>query len=188
MMMRYWFIVVVFHFSLLIVAQKIAPINRDIVLTYDDSTVITQVLIKNLDTKTSYPLMYNWYFKETIGKSQNGYFGNLLHGNYLAYDLRKRLMRSGSFSYGLKNGVWKSWYPSGLLKSSEEWKKGLLNGAYTNYTPEGKVSLSATYKEGLLTGKYYLYQGDSCIVRKYVAGKEKIHKPTIFSRWFSRWF
>lgn len=166
-------------FSISITAQKSAPIDREIVLTFEDSTVVAHILIKKPEIKITYPQVYYWCFKETLGQSQSGYHGNLLNGKYVVYDIKKRLVREGHFLNGLKHGVWKSWYPSGVLKANEIWKNGLQEGDFVNYAPTGKVSQTATYKKGLLTGELVTCEGDSKTVRKFVNGKEKIKKVRV---------
>jgi antitoxin component YwqK of YwqJK toxin-antitoxin module len=169
-------------------AQKLANnkqnSTREVELIYTDSTIVAGIYTKQEKIKTKYPLMYNWYFQEKLGQSQGDYWGYLLHGSYCVYDKKNRLIRKGDFKFGLKNGSWKSWYLNGILRINEAWENGMAQGCWNYYSPAGKLIKTVEYKKGQLSGKTIIYQGDSCIVRNYADGKEKIASKTK-KKWFS---
>ena len=113
---------------------------REIVLSNSDSTVTFYILIKNNskhDLKNN--VNYYWYVPETINKNKGGFAGNLLHGEYIVADNKNRLVTNGSFSEGLKNGIWKTWWDNGELRSSVEWKDGMEDGTANYYDKNGNL-------------------------------------------------
>jgi len=157
-------------------AQKVKTPNKttEIELITDDSTMIIQVYKGNNVINTQYPLYYYWYNKGKLGKTQDGYAGNLLHGKTLVYNKKHILIRSESYEYGLPTGSWKCWYTDGTLRYSQEWKKGLPNGNWNFYSAKGQLQRSMHYNKGFLSGKYIEYIGDSCVVKQYAKGIEKV--------------
>lgn len=177
MYQRVWSLLFLMSFAFIAQAQINSPLVRDVEMSFDDSTVVAHIYTKAYKKATLYPLMYYWYYQDKLGQSQNGFLGYLLHNDYCVYDKKMRLIRKGNFVYGLKDGLWKSWYTNGILRVNEEWKKGLPNGTWNYYSSDGKIIKTINYNKGVLSGKYIVYQGDSCIIHNYTRGKEKISKP-----------
>ena len=71
-------------------------------------------------------LSYYWYNANHIHKTQGGFSGKLLNGQYNEYYLNKNLKEQGLFKKGLKAGVWKSWKEDGTLIHSTNWNKGVI--------------------------------------------------------------
>jgi len=51
---------------------------------------------------------------------------------------------------GLKQGVWKSYYPNGSIKIEESYKNDLLTGVYKEYTEDGNIKILLQYAKGML--------------------------------------
>jgi antitoxin component YwqK of YwqJK toxin-antitoxin module len=51
---------------------------------------------------------------------------------------------------GLKQGVWKTFYPNGSLKSEIDYMDDLINGTYKEYDEEGNIKVLLQYAKGLL--------------------------------------
>lgn len=71
---------------------------------------------------------------------------------------------------GQPNGKWLSFYPSGHLKSIENWKKGKLDGKYILYRENGEKYLETRYTKGLDNGNYKVFYSDG---KLRIAGKLK---------------
>jgi antitoxin component YwqK of YwqJK toxin-antitoxin module len=54
---------------------------------------------------------------------------------------------------GLKQGIWKTFYENGRLKTEAYYTDNLLNGAYKEYNENGNVSLLLQYQRGALIEK-----------------------------------
>jgi antitoxin component YwqK of YwqJK toxin-antitoxin module len=126
------------------------PMLREIVVSYDDSLVRANILIRNENITTSNQLMYYWYNQNRISKNMGGFAGALLHGPYLVYNKDKNLITQGSFDKGLMNGVWKYWDTNGIIEKSVEYKNGLLDGDYKIYDMHGELLEIHKYKAGKL--------------------------------------
>ena len=61
---------------------------------------------------------------------------------------RERLNRIDA--QGLKQGVWKTFYPNGRIKSEINYKDDLITGAYKEYDENGNVSMLLQYAKGVL--------------------------------------
>ncbi|MBN1790863.1 MAG: toxin-antitoxin system YwqK family antitoxin [Bacteroidales bacterium] len=61
---------------------------------------------------------------------------------------RERINRSDE--QGLKQGVWKSYYPNGRIRSEVNYRDGLLNGPFKEYDENGNVSVLLQYTKGVL--------------------------------------
>jgi antitoxin component YwqK of YwqJK toxin-antitoxin module len=124
------------------------PKTRAIVANSGDSVVHFKILVETESVKLDNNLIYYWHNKGQICSNQGGYAGELLHGEYLVFNLDKKLITKGNLKEGLRIGVWKSWYENGNLKSVHEYSNGTLNGKSEFYSPQGKLNASYQYKKG----------------------------------------
>lgn len=67
---------------------------------------------------------YHWYKTQEIIKTQGGYSGQLLDGEFVAYYSNKQLKEKGKFNKGLKAGKWIKWNSDGSILSMELWWRG----------------------------------------------------------------
>ena len=68
---------------------------------------------------------------------------------YAAYTERDQLRSQGSYlDEGLKDGVWKYFYPDGALNSEENYVKGRMQGMQRDYYKNGKVRIEYDYGNG----------------------------------------
>jgi len=101
---------------------------------------------------------YHWYTQDTILTTQGSFNGRLLHQTFKAFFPDHNLYQEGVFHYGLKEGLWRLWYPGGQLKSSYNWKEGALHGGFTEYDETGYKRIEGRYRNGSLarTRSYHL--------------------------------
>jgi hypothetical protein len=150
---------------------------RSLNLNIGDSVIKAQICNEAVLKKHFPNAFYYWYYSGKINMNQGGYSGKLVHGKYEVFNKSNKLICSGNFSYGLKEGEWKEWYPGGTIKSVTNFHNGLINGEYFSYDEKGKLISKETYDEGELNGRSYFYLTDTVIVKKFKDGKE-ITKPS----------
>jgi antitoxin component YwqK of YwqJK toxin-antitoxin module len=66
---------------------------------------------------------YYWFKSGEIHSSRYGAGGFVLHKTYSKFYESNQLAEKGEFNYGLKDGVWKSWYKNGQLKEIVKWNR-----------------------------------------------------------------
>ncbi|KOY84382.1 hypothetical protein AD998_21175 [bacterium 336/3] len=160
-------------------AQKLSKMleeatnTQKITLTSGDSVIIFHVVGEPKEIKPQKERFYWWYSGGKLKNTQGGYSGKLLNGTYLLQTSNKDILMEGNLKYGLKIGVWKSWYPqTGHLQSIESWKNGLLNGKVERFSEDGRTLLYKNYyKNGFLHGKNIDYSQDKkTITAFYIKG------------------
>ena len=167
-------LLLLFPLSHRLMAQEFSiPTRKEIKLVNNDSTIITQVLVNEIqlkEVKTSE--RYYWYSNGTIESNIGGYHGRLLDGKFELFKENNLLIR-GDFTNGLKNGTWKYWNKDGGFKETLNWEDGQLDGDNLVYYSSGGVKQKQTYKSGQLKGKFYKWKqnGDLAETGKYRDGK-----------------
>jgi antitoxin component YwqK of YwqJK toxin-antitoxin module len=119
--------------------------------------------------RTNSELFYYWFKSGRIHKTQGGYYGKLLHGNYKVVDRDRHLLEEGQFKKGQKTGLWRSWYEDGALKSTRRKGFGFWNKTYRikEYDANGNTTKSGFENKGLFTGYHTLLHGDSTVITHY---------------------
>lgn len=164
------FFLALFAFLFSAQSQGKRNIKKDLVtLNSGDSLFtfeISEFQIKN-------PILRDYYsFKNfKIHKKQGFVYKNILNGIYECSISSFGIVEKGSFTYGLKNGVWKRWHNNGKLSSIEQWEDGLLNGAFSEFDQNSIHVKSGEYLDGNLHGKV-LRGKNKDIIRFYFEGKE----------------
>ncbi len=141
--------------------------TRQVIITYEDSIVHTGIITKQVSLKINPDLWYYWYFPDQINLNKGGYHGNLLHGPYIVFDNKKKMISAGNYDKGLKSGIWKTWYPNGNMKSLIIWNCGLLESKDIYFNPDGSIYQSIEYKHGKRNGEYLHFINDSLVHEQY---------------------
>jgi antitoxin component YwqK of YwqJK toxin-antitoxin module len=171
-------IVALLHFSMNSYAQiKEGPDTRTIVLNFADSVIHAGILTDKTEYESLNNRLYYWYYPECINTNVGGYSGYLLHDDYSVYNKDKQLIEQGFFNKGLKNGIWKRWYPTGGLSSVVSWKDGLLDGILIYYGDDGSVYLTGEYKNGKKDGVTEYIENNVVTRKYYKSGVEVIKEP-----------
>lgn len=150
--------------------------NGRVRIDSSDRSYIFQVTDDN--QRTNPGLYYYWFKSGRIHKTQGGYYGKLLHGDYKVVDLDRHLLEEGQFKKGQKTGLWRSWYEDGTLKSTWRKRFGFWNNKYSinEYDVNGNTTKSGFQNKGLFTGYQAALQGDSTVITYFKNGQE-IPKP-----------
>lgn len=98
--------------------------------------------------------LYYWFKSGEIHESKYGVGGFVLHNEYSKFYASNQLAEQGMFSFGLKDGVWKTWYKNGQLKEVIGWSKGRKNGDYVSYDSEGNEIEKGRFRSNLKTGDW----------------------------------
>ena len=130
---------------------------------------------------------YYWFKGGAIHSSESGIGGELLNDKFAKFYHGNQLAEAGQFEDGLKTGIWKTWYPTGILKTTEVWKSGYKKGNYFFYDDNGILHQSGNYsvnkKHGIwidhLEKDTVVYKNGTVFVKKAKLSKEdaKALKP-----------
>lgn len=108
-------------------------------------------------TKAKSQRLYHWYQAQRVQRTQGGYAGKLLHGNYNRYAANKQILLQGAYKKGLADGDWKEWRPNHRLAKEEHWQKGRQNGKATHYDEQGNLRQQGKMTDGKWHGKVWTW-------------------------------
>lgn len=72
-----------------------------------------------LNSRLTDSLFYYSFKAQKLSIIQGGAIGFLLNGNFLKYYSDGNIAESGALINGLKNGIWKTWFHDGKMKSKK---------------------------------------------------------------------
>lgn len=118
---------------------------------------------------------YFWYKSGEIHNSIGNAAGELLHLQYVKYYADNSLAERGEFEYGLKKGVWKQWYPNGVIMEESRWVDGVKYGPYFYYDKMGELVITGKYRDNNKIGVWInLKTKDTTWYKKGRAFKEDL--------------
>lgn len=135
--------------------------ERHATIYMPEYTIEVTFLEDQKEIKAKPELWYTWYRSNMMMTTHGGYDGKLLHGEYVEFYPERNLRSEGLFFRGLKDGVWKYWYPGGEMRKMEKWDNGILDGPFIEYGKDGSKTKEGNYVKGQLHGW----------VKEYEAGK-----------------
>lgn len=152
--------------GLLFIVTPKEQIQRKIIRT-DEGDFIIYVAV-GATVKVNKLKTYFWYRSGEIHHATGGIGGEVLHKEYVKYYNDQQLAEKGSFHYGLKDDVWKSWHPNGKLAEILEYKKGVIEGKYAAYDDTGQLITLGRYRNGLKSSEWidYSADGDTLLYKK----------------------
>lgn len=103
-------------------SKSVTPL-RDVIVMSGDTVIKVTVLSTSLNVRYNSGKRYYWYGQGQVSGNMGGSGGKLLHGSYRSF-IDGRLVVSGSFNSGLKNGIWSTWDKEGVLVSQVTWRNG----------------------------------------------------------------
>lgn len=118
---------------------KIKPESRSVSIVSDSVKIYADISLLPYKKELKNNLQYHWYTTDYFGVNYGGFNGYLLSGNYKKVSFNGNLLVQGEFSNGLKDGIWKYWYPNGNLKRVETWSKGVVRSNILEYNNEGVI-------------------------------------------------
>ncbi len=123
--------------------------NYQIVLSTSNS--ITNVYVEKQiqsPTQTDLAKYYFWYRFDSIHHTQGSWAGKRLHGQYERFSNEKKLVETGNFHFGLKNGEWIAWHSNGAIKTITHWKKGKPYGQEQHFNEAGELTQTVIFRSG----------------------------------------
>lgn len=133
----------------------------------------TNKKIKAKDNK-----IYYWFKGGLIHNTQSGMTGELLQDKFIKMYHSNQLAEQGVFKKGLKVALWKTWYPSGVLETTQKWSNGLKTGDFFRFNENGLVIEKGNFKKGKKHGTWIDYiKKDTVVYKKGVVFIKKI-KPS----------
>ena len=92
----------------------------------------------------------------------------------------KQLRTVNYYLNGQKDRIWETFFESGQMWYSYQYKKGKLNGEYIQYYPEGNPKFVGNYKDDIKVGKWLFYNENQTIdTITYKNGKIVVKIPSI---------
>jgi hypothetical protein len=119
-----------------------------ITINAPDSLVRTWGVQPKTNKKAEPAFTYYWYGNNQVHRTDGGFSGKLLHGQYESTYPNGQLKINGTFRYGIKNGEWVQWYPDGRIKERMIFADGSLHGNYTQYTYNPEKVTIRKFKHG----------------------------------------
>jgi antitoxin component YwqK of YwqJK toxin-antitoxin module len=119
------------------------------------------------DGKIQQTVAYNKGKKEGLSKEfdKEGNVISLLEYNNDFLVSRERINRTDS--KGLKQGIWKDFYPNGGIKSEKTFVDDLMHGYFKEYDNRGKLVLTMLYENGSIVKSRVEDEPDIEIVNKH---------------------
>lgn len=143
--------------------------------------------------------LYFWFKGGAIHSSEVGASGELLDDAFNKFYLSNQLAEQGTFSRGLKNGNWKTWYSNGTLETFQYWHEGRRNGNYKRYSDTGALIEKGRYRANKKQGQWIDFRTNDTmnydrgnIILKVKEEKplpkteDGVKKPGFFKRLFSK--
>lgn len=107
----------------------------------------------NPKVRTKKSLAYFWFKSNKIFMTKGGFYGKLLHGDYISFFVTDQMLEKGKYKKGVKQGEWMLWNRNGSINKVVNWKDGRLHGITRTYKGD-KVLTEKNYDDGkLLTGE-----------------------------------
>lgn len=165
--MVYVFLYGIYHLSAQTKTEQY--LSHKITLHENNEVIIASVIpcsVRNPLTDRN----YYWSRGNQINKTQGGFSGKLLNGDYNVFYENKNLKESGIYKKGLKSGTWKYWNPEGRLTNKTNFKDGFKHGLEATYDSLGNVKEKIMYFYGQYHGERVKFLGDSVDVKYYKHG------------------
>ena len=124
------------------------PSTHPITVNEKGVKIESHVSLEKFPKNTNGECFYHWHHANKIMKTQGGYGGNLLHGDYNSFYKNGQLKESGRFVLGLKHGKWTEWTSDGYIYKIVHWNKGIRHGETIEYDGNGEIMSIITFANG----------------------------------------
>lgn len=152
------------------------PNTREIVLNASDTIKKIHIFIANPTFRTNPRYFYSWYQKQQILHTQGAWSGKLLEGQYESFYPNHNLLEQGTYHRGYRIGIWKKWFPDGVLQEEIRWKHGLRHGQYQRFDTAGQLIEKGTYRYNQLHGMQITYANEVPTKVRYRKGNLVVKK------------
>ncbi|MGH2665715.1 toxin-antitoxin system YwqK family antitoxin [Flavobacterium sp.] len=121
--------------------------------------------------------VYYWFKGGLIHNAQAGIGGALLNDAFVKMYHSNQLAEQGVFKKGLKVGLWKTWYPNGVVETTQKWSSGLRSGEFYHYDENGSVLEKGSFKNNRKNGTWVDFTKKDTVV--YKKGIVFVKKPKL---------
>jgi len=168
-------------------AQKKLEVQYNRITINDEQGTKQVFYAEEKEIKTKSEKIYYWYSSNKISKTEGGYSGKLLNGQYTRYYDNKNVAEKGVFKLGLKTDQWKNWTPEGILVKESQWTDGLESGDFVSYDAAGQWDKKGMLINGQLHGAIVSRTSkDSTAVQYYNQGQQISEEEYINSNLFRK--
>ncbi|PTX64075.1 MORN repeat protein [Kordia periserrulae] len=134
---------------------------------------------------------YFWFKSGKIHQSKADVGGFVLVDEFTKYYKSKQLAEKGTFSDGLKDGVWRSWHENGTVATVETWKNGYRHGDFVQFAKNGNTIEEGRYRNHQKHGTWIQHISQDTLRYKkgvVIPKKEKdtVQKVPFLKRIFKR--
>jgi uncharacterized protein len=102
--------------------------------------------------------VWKWYYDDNTLLREEEYFQGRRDGSFTEYSRTGEIISQGQYSDGEKNGDWK--YKSGNNEEVGKYIVGLRDGLWKSYYPEEKLRSRGSFLQGNPDGQHMLYYAD----------------------------
>jgi uncharacterized protein len=102
--------------------------------------------------------LWKWYYENNSLLREEEYFQGKRDGSFTEYSITGDIITQGQYSDGEKNGEWK--YKSGDNTEIGKYILGLRDGVWKSYYPEEKIKSKGNYVQGNPDGSHTIYYED----------------------------
>ncbi|WP_131474483.1 hypothetical protein [Flavobacterium sp. KMS] len=110
--------------------------------------------------------IYHWFKGGLIHEAQGGAAGDLLNDKFIKMYHSNQLAEQGKYKNGLRVGLWKTWYPNGVIATTQMWVNGLRSGIYSRYDKNGDLIENGDYTADKKTGKWTNTESKDTLIYK----------------------
>jgi hypothetical protein len=165
-------------FSCLIVALLLVSFSDPYTIKrISDANFRYEFYTTDKEVKPKADKIYYWFKGGLIHNAQAGTAGMLLNGPFVKMYHSNQLAEQGTFKNGLKTGLWKTWYPNGIVETTQKWGNGVKSGMFYHFDENGIMTEKGKYSSGRKQGKWVdLVKNDTI---SYKNGILSVKKPKL---------
>ena len=112
-------------------------------------------------------------FQKNGLSSNRELFQSYKHGSFKSYDEKQgKLVSAGSYNKGMQNGLWKYFYPGGVISHRElNYKEGKLDGSSKEFSRKGELKSEINYKGNKKNGDMKVFSNRGKLILHVVYKK-----------------
>ena len=105
--------------------------------------------------------LWKWYYENGAILREEEYYQGARDGQYTEYSMNGDIIAQGQYSDGEKNGEWK--FKSENNIETGKYIMGLRDGVWKSYYPDDKLKFKGNFIQGNADGTHYFYFGNGKI-------------------------
>lgn len=145
-------------------------------ISYSDSTVYffaTQD-VPNIKNAIKSNAFIHYFKNGAISRTEAGYYGEVLNGEYAVLNTKNRLIYKGKFIDGLKEDTWIRWNAEGRILVKSSYKDGVKHGVEEKFLGD-TLRIITKFKNGKKHGIENWYNNRDIRIKKLKYSNGLIH-------------